>query len=1114
MKTAHRANSGLVIAVGLVAVLVAISVIFAERPEVANAADGDVTLLAGGPYPYGPPNPPGPVSGDQVWFSLYAETIEEHDGFLYIGDGGGIYKIDGTTGSTQRIVGAGSGSTPTVLLPAVGVPAVDVGLDWGRTMTVGPDGAVYFIAYDSGGGGPRIYRVDPTSGLLSIVAGDGSAASSGDNGLATDAGLSIGAGESNDIWGRKDGLFVDSSHSIWFVDRNQSGWGSVRRIDGATGVITTVYEYLEYPPSVSELLGFTSDGAVYIVEKTYEEVDPYGTSSRTVRVDASGDLQVVDEPRTACDDALDAGDVDDWRRWMDDGVLRTVTYSDGVGGSQPTTTAPGQAGGATLCTFDLASGTATQRTLTGPITAFVGDLGYITMTNTITTRADGVSFFVNRREDCDGDPNDPGTSCQNAYVVYRWEDEEAPEPPSFVTRDGAQLMYDGQPFRFTGINLYDASNTGECGGAYGIGDKLATAIDNMGQPHVLRSWFFQPLATSDGEHDWTAFDHTLAVAREKGVRIVATLGNQWDDCDGVDGAKGKYKNDAWYAGGYEVDVDPGMRVPYREWVAEVVARYRDNPTIMAWEILNEPEARIEEEGACPPEADELLQDFTADISGLIKGIDSNHLVSLGTIGGGQCGTEDEHFSDLHALPGIDLCSVHDYRFPNDPIAGDQWNGIAKRFEQCRLLDKPVFVGEAGLQLPETAGSTAQRADRMTAKMLAAFRAGAVGYLLWGWADPPRVAVALEDDIHDIGPGDPVLATLATEPSAWPNDGGDSDNDGISNAVDAGTGWNDQAGTYGSITSANGLNAVVLDAPSPHGVTIFVPSAGDPARVMTVSACGFPVDIDSGTWVTVTCGSITASVATGQVRIRVSNDLLVTIPESGSATVDRLDDGTSVIDNIGPTAVHVDLDGTPTTVESGSLAEFPPDGDRDGVPDRTDNCPDITNPVQTDFDGDGLGDACDDATDAQLIRVELVDDLIAMAVGAKRRDVNTIQRAVDDVRKSLDSNLWTSTSTLDPTRGHQVFDRDARAASALAALVKQAPELATRAQDVIDLLVESDRRLATEAVTAALAAGGDSRDIAKAGKAISKGDTDRDRSAPDKAIKHYKDAWKAATRSLE
>ena len=47
------------------------------------------------------------------------------------------------------------------------------------------------------------------------------------------------------------------------------------------------------------------------------------------------------------------------------------------------------------------------------------------------------------------------------------------------------------------------------------------------------------------------------------------------------------------------------------------------------------------------------------------------------------------------------------------------------------------------------------------------------------------------------------------------------------------------------------------------------------------------------------------------------------------------------------------------VRDGDVGEGPGnDRDGDGVPDNTDNCPDIANPDQADSDGDGDGDACD------------------------------------------------------------------------------------------------------------------------------------------------------------
>jgi hypothetical protein len=48
-----------------------------------------------------------------------------------------------------------------------------------------------------------------------------------------------------------------------------------------------------------------------------------------------------------------------------------------------------------------------------------------------------------------------------------------------------------------------------------------------------------------------------------------------------------------------------------------------------------------------------------------------------------------------------------------------------------------------------------------------------------------------------------------------------------------------------------------------------------------------------------------------------------------------------------------------SVRSGHLAgTAPPDGDGDGIPDSTDNCPAVANPLQADTDGDKIGDACD------------------------------------------------------------------------------------------------------------------------------------------------------------
>ena len=254
-----------------------------------------------------------------------------------------------------------------------------------------------------------------------------------------------------------------------------------------------------------------------------------------------------------------------------------------------------------------------------------------------------------------------------------------PTPPvapvgagAFVGRSGTGLVLNGKPWQFTGYDVYNAASRGNCGATIGAGDVFGSMLDRSGAG-VVRVWFFQSLAISGGQRDWAAFDYVLASARARGMHVIATLTDQWGACETTG-----YKPAAWYQGGFRSGIDPGSTEPYLAWVDEVARHYSSNPTVMAWELVNEPEIKNAEAGPCAVGAAATLRSFVAEAGAKVKAADPQHLVSTGVIGSGQCGASGDDYQSLNASPAIDLCSYHDYGDATHPIPGDQWNGLARR----------------------------------------------------------------------------------------------------------------------------------------------------------------------------------------------------------------------------------------------------------------------------------------------------------------------------------------------------------------------------------------------------------------------------------------------------
>jgi mannan endo-1,4-beta-mannosidase len=321
-------------------------------------------------------------------------------------------------------------------------------------------------------------------------------------------------------------------------------------------------------------------------------------------------------------------------------------------------------------------------------------------------------------------------------------------PPSgFVRASGTSLTLNGAPYRFTGFSIYNANSRWNCWYPLGYNDNaLSDTLSTIGPGlDAFRAWFYTGLAGTPTARDWAAFDHTLAVARAHGVKVIASLSGEGGDCR--DYPVDVHKYEAWYAGAYRQPEADGES--YLDWVREVVSRYKDDPTILAWQMMGEAEDPVDATGYCSSTANQTMKTWADTTAGVIKSIDANHLVTVGVIGSGQCGASGTAFQNLNAGPNIDLCTREDYGSPTSAMPGDQWNGMQVRIDECHALGKPLFVSESGI-----ARTDSNRAAEWDAKFAAQFNAGVVGEMIWDWSN------ASISDGYEVLPGDPALSLLA------------------------------------------------------------------------------------------------------------------------------------------------------------------------------------------------------------------------------------------------------------------------------------------------------------------------------------------------------------------
>ena len=314
----------------------------------------------------------------------------------------------------------------------------------------------------------------------------------------------------------------------------------------------------------------------------------------------------------------------------------------------------------------------------------------------------------------------------------------APKPAehSFikVNADG-QFVRDGKPYYFVGTNFWYGAILGSEGEG-GNRERLHKELDFLKSIGINN---LRVLVGADGENGIkTRVEPSLQVA--PGVyndTILAGLDYFMNELRERDMTAVLYLNNSWeWSGGYSVYLQwsghGDVVVPavdgwpaYMEYVKQfpqsdsaktlfanhvnyIVSRtnrynqikYVDDPTIMSWQIGNEPRAFSDENK-------EPFARWMADVAAQIKSLDPNHMVSSGSEGSWGCEMDMNLFEKIHADPNINYLNIHIWPYNWSWVKADSLTELLPRAKEntkkyiddhmviARKYNKPIVLEEFG-----------------------------------------------------------------------------------------------------------------------------------------------------------------------------------------------------------------------------------------------------------------------------------------------------------------------------------------------------------------------------------------------------------------------------------
>lgn len=262
----------------------------------------------------------------------------------------------------------------------------------------------------------------------------------------------------------------------------------------------------------------------------------------------------------------------------------------------------------------------------------------------------------------------------------------------FVRVEGDGFVLRGEPYRFVGTNLWYAAYLGRQDSEGGDRERVRRELDLLASLGVTNLRLLgaserSPLDNSmspaisyrgrvENENILQGLDYFLAEMGRRDMKAVIFLNNFWEWSGGmvtylswVNGGEFVNLGDpahpwpefAWFSARFYSN--PEAQALYLHYLAALLQRhnsvtgvpYRDDPTIMSWQLANEP--RPGDGEASRPNLPAYYA-WIRDTAALIHRLAPNQLVSLGSEGTMGCLELDECFLAAHGITGIDYATFH------------------------------------------------------------------------------------------------------------------------------------------------------------------------------------------------------------------------------------------------------------------------------------------------------------------------------------------------------------------------------------------------------------------------------------------------------------------------